>query len=448
MAGLLLLSGLAVLLCIALTYKHRHQVKPRSITTEHGLYKDVLPPSRRQATGFKEVPRREILQSLVPLEGDVTHLHGTYTPTGISSNDIRRLGRFPDYAMLSGVRLPEPLPHVDINTACARPYRPVRWPYHQTMSISKMDPDHWIELEQNYRVRIQQRQELYIRHGKSVLDYLPGSELACRELMEMVLQFICNRYPNSFQLLNHKTTLRNTILNTETNLALLHPLHVLLNNIPEDFAITVRDPETGTYHFRAGIICSSLGWTLGSKLGKDIDAIHAPVPDYTSKMSFSMNRFFAKLPTDKPIQRGSWGIEIDQPIHMPPGDPAAQRHDIQDPDVPLDRYHLRVDWQTLRRLPFSAAVVFNFKVLFTPVTRLREEPYMPSLFLKNYGEAKAELMKHKNAWHTEATVVPALERWEEEQRENGVIPGDWEVATLREYPYYPGWETSTSIYSS
>lgn len=318
----------------------------------------------------------------------------------------------------------------------------------KTAAISKMDPDHWIELEQNYRVRIQQRQELYIRHGKSVLDYLPGSELACRELMEMVLQFICNRYPNSFQLLNHKTTLRNTILNTETNLALLHPLHVLLNNIPEDFAITVRDPETGTYHFRAGIICSSLGWTLGSKLGKDIDAIHAPVPDYTSKMSFSMNRFFAKLPTDKPIQRGSWGIEIDQPIHMPPGDPAAQRHDIQDPDVPLDRYHLRVDWQTLRRLPFSAAVVFNFKVLFTPVTRLREEPYMPSLFLKNYREAKAELMKHKNAWHTEATVVPALERWEEEQKENGVIPGDWEVATLPEYPYYPGWETSTSIYSS
>lgn len=135
MAGLLLLPGLAVLLCIALTYKHRHQVKPRSITTEHGLYKDVLPPSRRQATGFKEVPRREILQSLVPLEGDVTHLHGTYTPTGISSNDIRRLGRFPDYAMLSGVRLPEPLPHVDINTACARPYRPVRWPYHQTMCM-------------------------------------------------------------------------------------------------------------------------------------------------------------------------------------------------------------------------------------------------------------------------------------------------------------------------
>lgn len=308
-----------------------------------------------------------------------------------------------------------------------------------------MDPDYWLELEQSYRIRIQQRQELYLRHGRSVLDYLPGSELACHELMEMALQFLCTRYPNCFQLLNHQTTLRNTILNTETNLTLLHPLHVLLNNIPEDFTLTPRNPETGSYHLRAGIICSSLGWTLGSKLGQDIDTIHAPVPEYKSKISFSMNRFFAKLPTDKPIQRGSWGIEIDQPIHMAPGDPAAQRHDIQDPDISLDRYHLRVDWQMLCRLPVSAVIVFNFKVLFTPVTQLRGEPYMPSLLLKNYREAKGGLMLHKNAWHTEMTVVPALERWEEEQKRDGVVPVDWEVATLEEYPYYPGWETCNSV---
>lgn len=70
---------------------------------------------------------------------------------------------------------------------------------------------------------------------------------------------------------------------------------------------------------------------------------------------------------------------------------------------------------------------------------------MPSLLLKNYREAKRELLRHKNAWHTEMTVVPALERWEEEQKRDGVVPVDWEVATLDEYPYYPGWETGTSV---
>ncbi|UDD55967.1 hypothetical protein AFCA_003550 [Aspergillus flavus] len=265
-----------------------------------------------------------------------------------------------------------------------------------------------------------------MRHGKSVLDYLPGSEHACRELMEM--------------LLNDQSIVRNDIIGTETDLRLIHPLNILLNNVPEDFAIMLRDPETGAYVLRAGIICSSLGWSLGLKLGKNIDEIHEPVPDYGEKLQFSMNRFFAKMPTDRLIQRGSWGIEIDQPIHIPPGDPIALRHETQDPDIALDRYHLRVDWQTLRRLPVSAAMVFSFRVLFTPVTQFQNEPYIPSLFLKNYREVKPNLLKHKNIWHTEATILPALELWEREQKEQGIIPEDWQPATLDNYPYYPGWE--------
>ncbi|KNG85129.1 hypothetical protein ANOM_007077 [Aspergillus nomiae NRRL 13137] len=114
------------------------------------------------------------------------------------------------------------------------------------------------------------------------------------------------------------------------------------------------------------------------------------------------------MPTDRPIQRGSWGIEIDQPIHIPPGDPIALRHETQNPDIALDRYHLRVDWQT----------------------RVSDDS----------REAKSGLLTHKNTWNTEATVLPALELWEREQNEQGIIPRDWQPATLDDYPYYPGWE--------
>ncbi|KAE8316245.1 hypothetical protein BDV41DRAFT_585636 [Aspergillus transmontanensis] len=391
---------------------------------EQELYKSVVPPSRRQtasplldagaASSEETAPSTtEILQKHIPLDSNIKDLHGIfYSPTGFSNDDVICLGRFPDYATLSGVRLPEPQPDFNIHTAIAQPYRPIRWPYNQTMG--ELLPT------------ITARQELYMRHGKAVLDYLPGSEHACRELMEM--------------LLNDQSILRNDIIGTETDLRLIHPLHVLLNNVPEDFAILLRDPETGAYVLRAGIICSSLGWSLGLKLGKNIDGIHEPVPDYGEKLQFSMNRFFAKMPTDRLIQRGSWGIEIDQPVHMPPGDPIALRHETQDPDIALDRYHLRVDWQALRRLPVSAAMVFSFKVLFTPVTQFQNEPYIPSLFLKNYREAKPNLLKHKNIWHTEATILPALELWEREQKEQGIIPEDWQPATLDDYPYYPGWE--------
>ena len=146
------------------------------------------------------------------------------------------------------------------------------------------------------------------------------------------------------------------------------------------------------------------------------------------------------MPTDKPIQRGSWGLEIDTPLYMPPGDPHEAHRAHQLPDLPLSRCHLRVDWQTLRRLPLSSAIVFNFKGLFTPVTEFRDERYVPALLLKVVEGGKRNIMEYKNTWHTEHVVVPKLREWAREQVENGVVEEGWEPRTLDEAPWFPGWE--------
>lgn len=57
------------------------------------------------------------------------------TATGFSLEEIKRLGDFPDYATLSGVPLPRECEGFEISTAKARPYRPLRWAYHQTMCM-------------------------------------------------------------------------------------------------------------------------------------------------------------------------------------------------------------------------------------------------------------------------------------------------------------------------
>ena len=93
-----------------------------------------------------------------------------------------------------------------------------------------MDTDFWIELENTYHERVAQRQELYAKHGNAVLDSLPGCELACKELMEMVLQFMCIRYPQSFKV--EGSVLVNKILGTKDDLAVKDPLLVLLDNVP------------------------------------------------------------------------------------------------------------------------------------------------------------------------------------------------------------------------
>lgn len=155
--------------------------------------------------------------------------------------------------------------------------------------MTKLETNWWIELESTYKSRITQRKELFAKNGKAVLDALPGSELACKELMEMVLQYICTRYPQYFTLVD-KRILKNRILDTEQDIRAKPPLEILLDNVPEDFALMLRDDETGFYFLRAAIICSALGWNVASKIGRQLHQIHAPIPDYKEKMQFSMDR--------------------------------------------------------------------------------------------------------------------------------------------------------------
>ena len=153
-----------------------------------------------------------------------------------------------------------------------------------------METDWWLELENTYKSRVAQRKGLHEQHGKGVLQHLPGSELACKELMEMVVQFLCARYPQYFSLSEDKKTLENKILGVKQDIRAKDPLLIILENVPEDFAIMLRNPDTGYYHFRAGVICSALGWNVDSKIGLQLHQIHAPIPDYKEKMQFSMDR--------------------------------------------------------------------------------------------------------------------------------------------------------------
>jgi hypothetical protein len=309
----------------------------------------------------------------------------------------------------------------------------------------KLESDWWLELESSYVDRIDQRQKLFAEKGSKVLNYLPGSEHACKELLEHVIQFLVARYPHYFSLSSDKKSFENQILNLTTDLASKHPLLILLDHVPEDFCIMMREDKTGLYYFRAGIICSSVGWNLEQKFGLKLEDIHKPVPDFKTKMAFSMDRFFAKMPANGPIQRGSWSFEVGKPLYLEPGLDHATLEHVRIPDeVSAEEaardIHFRVDWQTLKRLPVSGAIAFNFKALFTPLEHLRHEPYIPSLALKILTEGSQKMLVYKGTRRCDMAVRAMLRKYEQEQWERGLVRKDWEVQTLEESPFFPDWE--------
>ncbi|KAL8828444.1 MAG: hypothetical protein Q9191_002583 [Dirinaria sp. TL-2023a] len=422
--------------------EYRNIFPPSQRDTLHLVAGNYLEPAKTKllASGLSEL---ELKKNIIPLTADFRECGPSVcTPTGFSIEEIKALGDFPNYADLSGHTGPFGGLIIRQCVRC-QPHDPMFFVDIPGLALTKLENNWWLELESTYVARISQRKNLFAKHGGMVLAYLPGSELACKELMEMALQFLCARYPQYFFMTKDPSRghiLHNRLLKNETIIDSMHPLHVLLENVPEDFACMLRNPDDGYYYLRAGVICSALGWNLGTKIGLQLRDVHGPVPDYKEKMEFSMDRYFSKLPASKPIQRGSWGLEVDTPLFMPPNDPHEAYRLSQDPDMPLSRVHLRVDWQTLRRLPLSGAIVFNFKGLFTPVEELRDEPYVPALCLKVLKEGKKSIMEYKNTWHIEHVVCPALEEWSKEQVRQGKADREWEVKTLDESPWFPGWE--------
>lgn len=117
-------------------------------------YSKIFPPSQRQflpeATSASSIAEKGHLDNndlsisskpILKLDDDYRLAdHSTYVYSGFTVGDIKALGDFPDYAKLSGVPLPPPLKDFDVDNSPPRPYRPFRWPYHQTMCMWAWTP--------------------------------------------------------------------------------------------------------------------------------------------------------------------------------------------------------------------------------------------------------------------------------------------------------------------
>lgn len=80
-----------------------------------------------------------------------------------------------------------------------------------------------------------------------------------------------------------------------------------------------------------------------------------------------------------------------------------------------------MDWQTLLRPPCPAAIVFNSKALFTPVTELRNEPAVLVRVARVLKEGKRSLVQYKGVRHVAHVVLPKLEECSKEKEEQGVV---------------------------
>ncbi len=130
--------------------------------------------------------------------------------------------------------------------------------------------------------------------------------------------------------------------------------------IQEDLVLLRGDPAAG-HPIIAGVVCFPSGWSIADKIGKPIDSVHGPVPQYADLMSKATNNLLERLKPNRPVWRANWGVRasgsLDQsPKHMRCLGQTMAPLTAEDVAV---RCHFRVERQTLSRLPLSGDILFT-----------------------------------------------------------------------------------------
>ena len=134
----------------------------------------------------------------------------------------------------------------------------------------------------------------------------------------------------------------------------------------DDFCLLM--PQGGEHVLKAAVLCFPASWTLAEKIGRPMMRIHKPVPDYDRDIGLRVQRMFDRMQAESVMFRANAFLYSDPDLHHPRGEAAPR---LPGGDGP-DRW-VRVERQTLRKLPVSGAVAFGIHTYVVPKASLSAE---------------------------------------------------------------------------
>lgn len=144
------------------------------------------------------------------------------------------------------------------------------------------------------------------------------------------------------------------------------PLEVASATVSDDLCIMVRDAE-GLWRLKAASLCTPTYWSLAEKFGKPLGGLHVPVPGGDPGLAVRISRIFDGLRPGLVLERCNWSVQPGDERFTPSSAPLkARAHTMQEADA-LDQLHLRVERQTIRKLPETGALLFTIRIVIDPL---------------------------------------------------------------------------------
>jgi hypothetical protein len=250
------------------------------------------------------------------------------------------------------------------------------------VGLRPLDPARWLELDDTYDADLAEKARLLRERHDEVVAALPGAEAASAELLGLVVEDLRAHHPGTVACDGPSVVNRRT---GERLAADLHPVDAVGRLVQEDFVVLAEPPLGGGQpggeragHGRlvlaAATLCFPSRWRLRDKLGLDMAAIHEPVPGYADTLSAPTDGALARLTVERPVWRLNWSLHDDPALFQPEGHGRDDLVTHVRAGNAGETVWLRVERQTLRRLPRTGAVAFGIRTHQWPLAALATEP--------------------------------------------------------------------------
>jgi hypothetical protein len=270
------------------------------------------------------------------------------------------------------------------------------------MGLTPIDEAEWLAPSDKHAFMLAAKHDLLATRHADVFRIMPEADSASRELLALLADHLPHRYPTAYGRNGDQITNRTTAEAWDIAATTLHPLDLCGRLIEDDLCLMQSYGDS--YRLIGASLCAPNRWRLHERLGQPLAAIHAPVPGYEPALHRPVEHFFAALKPDRIVARVNWGIADDPSLYQPVGRDADAAITRQDAGTKL---WLRVERQTLRRLPHSGTVLFTIR---TELSRLDDVIATPADATDLAGALREMTPAMRCYKHLDSTM-PALLAW-------------------------------------
>lgn len=284
-----------------------------------------------------------------------------------------------------------------------------------TIGLKPLDLAEWIEIDATYDAQMREKRRLYAIVADKVFVAEPDTERAQQEVLDLVHAHVIEHFPSRFRQDCKGIAITGHPALSTADMRTMPPLKAASLLVQEDL-ILMRKGEDG-WRLAAGSLCFPSSWTLTEKFGLPIHEIHRPVPGFgpDTRNNDLITRMFDRL--HQPVLRFNWSIQAGDALYHPLShEGRVERAEARPPrfgdaDVNATAF-IRVERQTLRKLPESGDILFTIRIYLDPlgwIARRPEKQKLATSFAAQLNALDIEQLDYKGLTADRDRFVETLE---------------------------------------